>query len=105
MLFKFLKLFGLDVPAKIEHAKDDFTRRAVQAAVIAAWLAFPAIAGAMAFGVALIALYRWTAEKAGVYAGLGAVGAALLWWQSSSPSPPQSGADPPLGSESGPKEA
>ena len=89
MLFKFLKLFGLDVAAKMEaakasldlrfeHAKDDFTRMAVQAAVIAALLAFAAIAGAMALGVALIALYQWTAEEAGVYAGLGAVGAALI---------------------------
>jgi len=89
MLFKFLKLFGLDVPAnmeaakasldlRFEHAKDDFTRMAVQAAVIAALLAFAAFAGAMALGVALIALYQWTAEEAGVYAGLGAVGAALI---------------------------
>jgi hypothetical protein len=89
MLFKFLTLFGLDVPAnmeaakasldlRFEHAKDDFTRMAVPAAVIAALLAFAAIAGAMALGVALIALYQWTAEEAGVYAGLGAVGAGGL---------------------------
>ena len=74
MLLKLLKLFGLDVPAKImgergrdvrfEHAKDDFTRMAVQAAVITA---FTAIAGVMAVGVALIALYQWTAED-GLYA-------------------------------------
>ena len=61
MLLKLLKLFGLDVPAKIElgergrdvrfeHAKDDFTRMAVQAAV-------------MAVGVALIALYQWTVGR------------------------------------------
>jgi hypothetical protein len=66
MLLKLLKLFGLNVPAKIEsgergrdvrfeHAKDDFTRMAVQAAV-------------MAVGVALIALYQWTSEDAGLYA-------------------------------------
>ena len=66
MLLKLLKLFGLDVPAKIEsgergrdvrfeHAKDDFTRMAVQAAVIAV-------------GVALISLYQWTSEDAGLYA-------------------------------------
>jgi hypothetical protein len=78
MLLKLLKLFGLDVPAKIEsgergrgvrfeHAKDDFTRMAVQAAVITA---FTAIAGVMA--VALIALYQWTAEDAGLHARLGA---------------------------------
>jgi hypothetical protein len=100
MLFKFLKLFGLDVPAmmnsvkagldlRFEHAKDGFTRMAVQAAVIAALFVFAAIAGAMAGGVALIALYQWTAEEAGVYAGLGAVGAALIVVQPSSRSPPQ----------------
>jgi hypothetical protein len=70
MLLKLLKLFGLDVPAKresgergrdvcFEHAKDNFTRMAVQAAVIAE-------------GVALIALYQWTSEDAGLHAGLGA---------------------------------
>ena len=68
MLLRLLKLFGLDVPVKIEsgergrdvrfeHAKDDFTRMAVQAAV-------------MAVGVALIALYQWTVEDAGLYARL-----------------------------------
>jgi hypothetical protein len=76
MLLKLLKLFGLDVPAKkksgergrdlrFEHAMDDFTRMAVQAAVITA---FTAIAGVMAVGVPLIALYQWTAEDAGLYA-------------------------------------
>jgi hypothetical protein len=70
MLFKFLKLFGLDVPSKMEaakaslglrfeYAKDDFTRMAVQAAVIAALLVFAEIAGAMALGVALFALYQF----------------------------------------------
>jgi hypothetical protein len=113
MLFKFLKLFGLDVPAqmeaakasldlRLEDAKDGFTRMAVQAAVIAALFAFAAIAGAMALGVALFALYQGTAEEAGVYAGLGAVGAPSLWWQPSSQSSPQSGADPFVGLRSGP---
>jgi hypothetical protein len=89
MLFKFFKLFGLDGPAmmdsvkagldlRFEQAKDGFTQMAVQAAAIAALLVFAAIAGAMLLGVALIALYQWTAEEAGVYAGLGAVGAALI---------------------------
>jgi hypothetical protein len=89
MLFKFLRLFGHDIPAmmdsvkagldlRFEHAKDGFTRMAVQVAVITALLVFAAIAGAMAGWVALLALYQWTAEEAGVYAGLGAVGAALI---------------------------
>ena len=73
-------MFGLDVPAKIEsgergrdvrfeHAKDDFTRMAVQAAMITA---FTAIAGVMAVGVALIALYQSISEDAGLHARLGA---------------------------------
>jgi len=89
MLFKLLKLFELDVPVimdsvkagldlRFEHAKGGFTRMAVQVAVITTLLVFAAIAGAGAFGVALLALYQWTAEEAGVYAGLGAVGAALI---------------------------
>ena len=89
MLFKLLKLFGLDVSAmmdsvkagldlRFEQAKDGFSQMAVQAAVIAALWVFAAIAGAMLLGVALIALYQWTAEEAWVYAGLGAVGAALI---------------------------
>lgn len=89
MLFKLLKLFRLDVSAmmdsvkagldlRFEQAKDGFSQMAVQAVAIAALLVFAAIAGAMLLGVALIALYQWTAEEAGVYAGLGAVGAALI---------------------------
>jgi hypothetical protein len=49
---------------RFEHAKDDFTRMAVQ---IAAMAAFTAIAGVMAVGVALIALYQWASED-GLYA-------------------------------------
>ena len=89
MLFNFLKLFRLDVSAmmdsvkagldlRFEQAKDGFSQMAVQVAVITTLLVFAAIAGAGAFGVALLALYQWTAEEAGVYAGLGAVGAALI---------------------------
>jgi hypothetical protein len=89
MLFNFLKLFRLDVSAmmdsvkagldlRFEQAKDGFSQMAVQVAVITTLLVFAAIAGAGAFGVALLALYQWTAEEAGVYAGLGAVGTALI---------------------------
>jgi len=89
MLFKVLKLFGLDIPAKIEAAKaslelhvaqatDHVKQVAQEAAVIAALSAFAALAAAMAAGVGLIALYRWTADAYGVYAGLGVVGAILL---------------------------
>ena len=89
MLFKILKLFGLDIPAKIEAVKvslelrveqatDHVRQLAQEAAVIAALSAIAAVAAAMATGVGLIALYRWTADAYGVYAGLGAVGAILV---------------------------
>jgi hypothetical protein len=89
MLLKILKLFGLDVPAKIEAAKASFERRveqatdhvkqvAQEAAVIAAFSAVAAVTATMAFGVGLIALYRWTADAYGAYAGLGVVGAILV---------------------------
>ena len=89
MLLKILKLLGLDVPAKIEAAKASFERRveqatdhvkqvAQEAAVIAAFSAVAAVTATMAAGVGLIALYRWTADAYGVYAGLGVVGAILV---------------------------
>jgi hypothetical protein len=66
MLFNILKLFGLDVPAKIEaakaslelrlqHAADHVRQEARHAGVIAVLSAFAAVAGAMAFGVGLVA--------------------------------------------------
>ena len=89
MLFKILKLFGLDIPAKIEAAKVELERRveqatdhvkqvAQEAAVIAAFLVAASLTAAMAVGVSMIALYRWTAEAYGAYAGLAVVGAILI---------------------------
>jgi hypothetical protein len=89
ILFKILKLFGLDVPAKIEAAKASLERRveqaadhvkkvAVEAAVIAALSVIASITAAMAVGVGLIALYRWTADAYSAYAALGVVGAILV---------------------------
>ena len=89
MLFKILKLFGLDVPAKFEAAKAGLELRierttgqikevAQEAAVIAVLSALAAIFCAMAFGVGLIVLYRLTADAYGDYAGLGVVGGILL---------------------------
>ena len=62
MLFKILKLFGLDIPAKIEAAKAELERRveqatdhvkqvAQEAAVIAAFSAVASVTAAMAVGV------------------------------------------------------
>lgn len=87
MLLQLLK--GLDVPAKIdgvtaglelrlEQASDHVKQVVQEAAVIAALSASATITGALAVGVGLIALYRWTAEAEGAYAGLGVEGAILF---------------------------
>ncbi len=89
MLIKLLKLLGLDIPAKMEAAKaslelrveqvtNQMKRVAADAAVIVALSTFATLTAVMAFGVGLIALYRWTAEAYGVYAGLGLIGAILV---------------------------
>jgi hypothetical protein len=89
MLFNILKVFGLDIPAKIEAAKASLERRvehatdhvklvARQAAVVAVLYAAAALTAATAAGVGFIALYRWAAEAYGVYAGLGIVGVILI---------------------------
>jgi hypothetical protein len=89
MLFRILRLFGLDVPAKIEAAKASLELRVERAserakevaqasAVIVVLAAFAMAAFGMAFVVGLIALYRWTAEAYGEYAGLSVVGGVLV---------------------------
>jgi hypothetical protein len=88
ILLKILKLFGLDVPAKIEAVKaslelrleqatDHVKQVAQEAALIAGFSAIAAATAAMAAGVGLIALYRWTADTYGPYSGLGVVAAVL----------------------------
>jgi len=89
MLFRILKLLGLDIPAKIEameaslelrveHATDHVKQVAQEAAVIAAFSAIAALTAVMAVGVGLIAVYRWTADAYGAYAGVGVVDAVLV---------------------------
>jgi len=89
MLFKILKLFGLDVPAKVAAAKwmieqrveevTDYAKQVTQtAAVIAALSAVAGVLVAMAVGVGLFALYRAVAESYGVNAGLGVVAGILV---------------------------
>jgi hypothetical protein len=89
MLFKILKLFGLDVPAKLEAVKASLEQRveeatdhlkqvAVGAAVVAALSAVALVTALMAFVVGLIALYFGVASAYGVYAGLGTVGGLLV---------------------------
>jgi len=73
MLFKILKLFGLDVPARIEAVKASLEQRidqardhvksvAQQAAMIAALSATAAVAAVFAIAIGLLALYWWVAE-------------------------------------------
>jgi hypothetical protein len=89
MLFKILKLFGVDVPARIEalkssleqridHATDHVKQVAQQAAVIAALLAVAAVTGAFAIGIGLLALYWWLADDYGPFIGLAVVGGLLV---------------------------
>jgi hypothetical protein len=89
ILFRLLKLFGLDLPARIEAIKLNVEQRvelatdhvkhvAQEAAAIAVLGALAAFTGALAAIVGLIALYRFTAETYGPFAGLGAVAAVLI---------------------------
>jgi len=82
MLFKILKLFGLDVPAKVAATKSMIEQRVEEvtqtAAVIAALSAVAGVLVAMAVGVGLFALYRAVAESYGVNAGLGVVAGILI---------------------------
>jgi hypothetical protein len=89
MLFKTLKLFGLDVPAKIavarveleqrvEEATEYAKRATLTAALVAALSAVAALLFIVAVGVGLFALYRVIAENYGVYAGLGTVAGLLV---------------------------
>jgi hypothetical protein len=89
MLFKILKLFGVDVPANIAAARTQFERRVEDAAdyakratlsatLVAAFSAAAAFLFIVAAGVGLLALYRVISEYYGVYAGLGAVAGLLI---------------------------
>jgi hypothetical protein len=89
MLFKVLRVFGLDVPARFEAAKaafeqrvEDVTDRAVHtaqaAAFVAALWAIAAFAAGIALIVGLVAVYDWEARSHGAFAGLGADGAILI---------------------------
>ena len=89
MLFKILKLFGLDVPAKIAATRTEFEHRVEEAAdyakrvtmaaaIVAAFSAVAAFLFFVAAGLGLFALYRVVAEHYGVYAGLGTVAGLLI---------------------------
>jgi Na+-transporting methylmalonyl-CoA/oxaloacetate decarboxylase gamma subunit len=89
MLFKILKLFGIDLPARMgevrveveerfDLAKDSVEQAAQTAAVLALLFFLTGLAALSAFGVGLIALYSWMSSNYGQFYGLAAVGAVLL---------------------------
>jgi hypothetical protein len=89
MLFKLLKLFGLDVKAEIAAVKGEITRRvddaadrarqlAVGAGIIAALAAFAGLLFVTALGVGLFALYRFLEAAYGTDVALGILAAVLV---------------------------
>jgi hypothetical protein len=89
MLFKILKLFGLDVRAEIAAVKGQVEQRidelagrakhaALTSAVIVALSAFAGLFCTLAMGVGLIALYRAEVEAYGVDIALAIVATVLV---------------------------
>ena len=89
MLFNILKLFGLDVPARIaevrteieqrvELAKDHVKEAAQTAGLLAAMFVLAGLAALSALGVGLIALYHWVSLNYGQFYGFAAVGGVLI---------------------------
>jgi hypothetical protein len=89
MLFKLLKMFGLDVRAEIAAVKGEITRRvddvtdrarhlALAAAVIAVLALLAGLFFVTALGVGLVALYRYAEAAYGPDAALGIIAAVLL---------------------------
>jgi hypothetical protein len=90
MLFTILKLFGIDVHAKIAAAKVNLEQQVTNAtqrvaaigqtvAVLGALAFVSVMTGLMTTAVCLIALYRWLAEHQGPYVALAAVGGILAF--------------------------
>jgi hypothetical protein len=89
MLFKILKLFGLDVPAKVDAAKalieeraadvaDRAKHMALSAALIVALSTFAGLFLTMAIGIGLLALYHNEEAAFGMNVALGIVAAVLV---------------------------
>jgi hypothetical protein len=89
MFFRVLKLFGLDIPARVaevrttleervELAKEHVTERAQAAAAIAALFGLAGVAVFAASGVGLVALYDWIALSYGSFYGYAALVVVLL---------------------------
>jgi ABC-type multidrug transport system fused ATPase/permease subunit len=89
MLFKALKLFGVDVPARMAAVRVDFEERldvakesaqqaAQSAAVLAIQFFVASLAALAASGIGLIALYSWVSSNYGQFYGFAAVGGLLV---------------------------
>jgi hypothetical protein len=89
ILFRFLKLFGVDIPGhiaqlqarleqRVEAAKDEVKQTAQKAAIVAALAAVGGLAALSAAGVGLLALYRWVLENYGEFYGFEAVDGVLI---------------------------
>jgi uncharacterized membrane protein len=88
MLFKILRFFGIDLSARIAEAwvdveqrfdltRDSVERAARTAAVLTLLFLVAGLAALAAFGVGLMALYRWVSIEYGEFYGFAVVGAIL----------------------------
>jgi hypothetical protein len=89
MLFRILKLFGIDIPARMTEvridleerfdlAKDSVQQAAQTAALLAMLFFLTSLAALAALAVGLIALYSWVSSNYGQFDGLAAIGGVLL---------------------------
>jgi ABC-type multidrug transport system fused ATPase/permease subunit len=89
MLVRILKLFGIDIPARMAEvridleerfdlAKDSVQRAAQTAAALAMLFFLASLAALGAFAVGIIALYSWVSNNYGQFYGLATIGGALL---------------------------
>jgi ABC-type multidrug transport system fused ATPase/permease subunit len=89
MLFKIMKLFGIDLLARMAEVRVDLEERfdlardgvehaAQRAATLAMLFFLTALAALCAFGVGLIALDSWVSSNYGQFYGFATIGALLL---------------------------
>jgi uncharacterized membrane protein YqjE len=89
MLFKIIKLFGIDLPARMAEVrinledrfdltKDSVEHAAQRAAMLATLFFLTGLTALSAFGVGLVALYSWVSTNYGQFHGFAAIGAVLL---------------------------
>jgi uncharacterized membrane protein len=90
MLFKIMKQFGIDLPARMAEirvdveerfdlAKDSVEQAAQTAAVLALLFFLAGLAALSASGVGLIALYSWVSSNYGPFYGFAVIGGILLF--------------------------